>query len=276
MAFLSVRNVGVFFVLMPFAAAPLLAGVPGFGRVRPVLVRALALAGLAWLAWAPSWLALGPRAGTLGAGLEPGRYPVDAVEFLAREPVSPRLFNEVAFGGYLIWRFPERPVFIDGRNEIYPELLQEIHAGMGNVPSFWELTRRWDLDAALLRYRAQATVVDYPQPGGGSRRVARSWSEVFFPRREWALVYWDDTAMVRVRRDAVDAAWLERTELPHLNPDDWVYLRDEMLAGRVAPADLLRDLDRILLRDPRCHRALRLQQEIRSLVENPAAGPREG
>ena len=163
-------------------------------------------------------------------------YPVHAAEFLEREAVPRRLFNEVAFGGYLIWRFPERPVFIDGRNEIYPELLQEIHAGMGNVQSFWELTRRWQLDAALLRYPPQGMVVGYPQPGSGRRDVVRSWSEVFFPRREWALVYWDDTAMVRVRRDAVDASWLDRNEFRHLNPDDWAFLRDEMRAGRVAPA----------------------------------------
>lgn len=276
MAFFSVRNVGLFFVLMPFAAAPLLAGARTWGKVRPAMVHGLVLAGMAWLAWAPAWLALAPRGGMLGAGLEPGRYPVHAVEFLEREAVPSRLFNEVAFGGYLIWHFPERPVFIDGRNEIYAELLQQIHAGMGNVQSFWELTRRWQLDAALLRYPAQGMVVGYPQPGGGRRDVVRSWSEVFFPRREWALVYWDDTAMVRVRRDAVEASWLDRNEFRHLNPDDWAFLRDEMQAGRVAPADLLRDLERTLSRHPGCHRALRLQDEIRALMEKPWVGSHAG
>ena len=82
--------------------------------------------------------------------------------------------------------------------------------------------------------------------------------------------------MVRVRRDAVDANWLDRNEFRHLNPDDWVFLRDEMRAGRVAPADLLRDLERTLSRDPGCNRALRLQDEIRALVEKPFAGPHAG
>lgn len=265
LALSSVRHVGLFFVLMPFAVAPLLAGARGWGKVRPAMVQGLVLAGIVWLAWAPGWLALAPRAGTLGPGLESGRYPVQAVDFLEREATPPRMFNEVAFGGYLIWRFPERKVFIDGRNEIYPELLQEIHAGMRDVQSFWELTRRWQLDAALLRYPRLGTVVGYPQPGGGQREVVRSWSEVFFPSRDWALVYWDDTAMVRVRRDAVEAGWLVQHEFRHLNPDDWVFLRDEVLAGRVAPADLLADLERVLSRNPRCERALRLQAEIQDL-----------
>jgi len=266
LALLSVRNVGLFFVLMPFAAAPLLAGAPGWRKIRPAVVHALVLAGIVWLAWAPSWLALAPRSGTLGSGLEAGRYPVQAAEFLEREALPARLFNEVAFGGYLIWRFPEQRVFIDGRNEIYPDLLQAIHAGMQDVQLFWELTRRWELDAALLRYPHEGMVVGYPQPGSSRRHVVRSWSEVFFPRREWALVYWDDTAMIRVRRDAVSAGWLEQNEFRHLNPDDWVFLRDEMLAGRVAPGDLLRDLRRTLSRDPHCRRALRLQDEILALA----------
>lgn len=44
-------------------------------------------------------------------------YPVGAVDFLKEQPQydSVRLFNEYAWGGYLIWRMPARLLFIDGR-----------------------------------------------------------------------------------------------------------------------------------------------------------------
>jgi hypothetical protein len=265
-----VRNVGVFFVCLPFAMAPLLSASAGWARVRPRVVQALVAAGLLWIGWAPAWLALGPRAGSLGPGLEAGRYPVEACGFLERERVEGRIFNEVAFGGYLVWRFPDRPVFIDGRNEIYPELLQEIHGGIENLERFWEMTRRWDLDIALLRYPAAGTVVRYPQDDGGTRSVLRSWSEVYFPRRDWALVYWDDNAMIRVRRHRADPEWLARHEFRYVNPDDATFLSQEIRAGRVDPRKALAEVERRLQEAPGCRRAIGLQDEILQLVAESA------
>jgi hypothetical protein len=259
-----VRNVGVFFVLLPFAAAPLLGGVRS-RQVRPWLVRGLALAGAGWIALAPAWLALGPPAGPAGPGLEEGRYPVEACDFVERQRIDGRLFNEVAFGGYLIWRFPGRPVFIDGRNEIYPELLRDIHAGLQDVQEFWELMERWQIQAAVLRYPAERPVVAYPQPGGGTMTRRRAWSEIYFPRPDWALVHWDDTAMVRVRRREFDDSWLAEHEIRHLNPDDWPYLLEQVRAGRARAADLLADVERKLAEDPECRRALELRARLQAL-----------
>jgi hypothetical protein len=45
--------------------------------------------------------------------------PVKAVEFIQRSGLSGRMLNDYTYGGYLIWTAPERPVFIDGRADVY-------------------------------------------------------------------------------------------------------------------------------------------------------------
>lgn len=45
----------------------------------------------------------------------PFRLPHGASEYLARHPIGGNIFNELRHGGYLAWRFPGKPAFIDGR-----------------------------------------------------------------------------------------------------------------------------------------------------------------
>lgn len=42
-------------------------------------------------------------------------YPYQAVNFLKTNPLDGKMFNEYNWGGYLIWQYPEKKVFIDGR-----------------------------------------------------------------------------------------------------------------------------------------------------------------
>jgi hypothetical protein len=46
---------------------------------------------------------------------ETNYYPKKAVDFLKSHPQVGNLFNEYGWGGYLIWKYPEKKVFIDGR-----------------------------------------------------------------------------------------------------------------------------------------------------------------
>ncbi len=42
-------------------------------------------------------------------------YPKSAVAYLKRHPCRGNIFNSYDYGGYLIWKLPEKPVYIDGR-----------------------------------------------------------------------------------------------------------------------------------------------------------------
>ncbi len=47
-------------------------------------------------------------------------FPVGAVDYLQKNPVPGPMYNNYAFGGYLVWsRGPEQKVFIDGRGDVY-------------------------------------------------------------------------------------------------------------------------------------------------------------
>ncbi len=46
-------------------------------------------------------------------------FPVDAANFLRQNPLPGPLYNNLDWGGFLIWYMPQYPVAIDGRNDLY-------------------------------------------------------------------------------------------------------------------------------------------------------------
>lgn len=54
-----------------------------------------------------------------------GEYPVDAVNFLRRNPVGGPLYNSFDWGGFLIFYMPQYPVSIDGRTDLYGDAMDE-------------------------------------------------------------------------------------------------------------------------------------------------------
>ena len=53
-------------------------------------------------------------------------YPVNAVNFLRRNPQPGPLYNNLGWGGFLMWYMPNYPVAIDGRNDLYGDQLDEL------------------------------------------------------------------------------------------------------------------------------------------------------
>jgi hypothetical protein len=46
-------------------------------------------------------------------------FPVNAINYLRRHPEPGPLYNNLNWGGFLMWYLPELPVAIDGRNDLY-------------------------------------------------------------------------------------------------------------------------------------------------------------
>lgn len=42
-------------------------------------------------------------------------YPVNAISFLKQNPPAGEIFSQYGWGGYLIWKYPDKKTFIDGR-----------------------------------------------------------------------------------------------------------------------------------------------------------------
>ena len=53
-------------------------------------------------------------------------YPVNAVNFLRRHPQPGPLYNNLGWGGFLMWYMPDYPVAIDGRNDLYGDELDQL------------------------------------------------------------------------------------------------------------------------------------------------------
>lgn len=53
-------------------------------------------------------------------------YPVNAINFLRRSSFSGPLYNNLNWGGFLMWYLPELPVAIDGRNDLYGDELDKV------------------------------------------------------------------------------------------------------------------------------------------------------
>lgn len=154
--------------------------------------------------WAPrprvTWLvallslALGLRCAVLAVrvGWPPQRLlawqelPEGACRFLLANDLRGNLFNDMPWGGYLMWRlFPHCKVFFDARNEVYPDgpFLRD----------FLQLRRTGQPLEMLDRYAVDYLVLSTHEAGPISASLAGS--------RAWKRVYDDGVANVYLRAD---------------------------------------------------------------------------
>ncbi|MCZ6670255.1 MAG: hypothetical protein O6947_04440 [Acidobacteria bacterium] len=272
MSLTSIRFVGIFFFSLPFLLAPYaVLGASAAARlpVRPWVRSAISAAMVAILGVGLS-MHVADRHRFRSDFQRPDRFPVGAVDFLERHRVgAERLFNDVKFGGYLIWRrFPDYQVFIDGRNEVYEQLLPEIFTAMESGNSWDRLMRKYAIDSALLRYPPNLTPVLYPGVGEETTRSdLRPFSTLYFPREKWALVYWDDAAMLFLKRTEANSAVIRETEYSSLRPDDFRHQLQRAMGESGFRSLLHRDLARKLEENPGCRRAARLRDLLFRLPE---------
>jgi hypothetical protein len=87
-------------------------------------------------------LAMGISAQTLSANLRQ-RFPVGAADFIESRNLSGPMYNDYNWGGYLMWRFPERKVSIDGRTYVHSTdyLLHTLR--------IWDAEPGWEQDPEL-------------------------------------------------------------------------------------------------------------------------------
>lgn len=139
-----------------------------------------ALAGVGLVAWA-----LGP-----GAALyqhDPDVFPVRAVERLDDIDMSGRVFNQMHWGGYLLYAAPDIPVFIDGQTDFYGEELAREYLVAVNGLSGWR--------DVLDRYGIEWTLIDARQPLAQLLALDAEWSRVYSDRV--AVVYRRDATVSR-------------------------------------------------------------------------------
>jgi hypothetical protein len=198
LALRHVRNQGLF-----YAAFPLL--MPRF-----VLRRAFVYAGAA------AAIVLVAFTGDHRLGIAPERFPLRAVARLRETRLQGNVYNPDQFGGFLIWSFyPQRRVLTDGRNELYRAYIPEYARARADQRAWRALLQKYRIDLAVDEYRPPLQVVN------AATRMETSMpaSLAYWPRRDWALIGYDDAAMLFARRAAFAPDELSRWELRGVVPD---------------------------------------------------------
>ncbi len=262
-----VRNLAFFGLLAPIYLAAMIArrpaGATPAGRQHlsallpaPLVTVTLALLGISFLAGNPRFAS--------GLDVDERRLPVAAVDFLEASKPPGQLLNAHAFGGYAIWRlYPDTRVFIDGRDDIFAGLRARLSRAVVDSRLWTELLDEYGIGYTLLEYLDRLEEVRIPDPDGGPPRTAlRPYAVNHFPPGEWALVYFDDVAMVHLRRTPEAAHLIERHGYSHVFPEDARFQLEAIALGRASRTGAIRELKAKIDSDPSCFRARRLLEAV--------------
>ena len=129
-----------------------------------------------------------------------------AYDFIERERITGNMFNTYGIGGYLIYRgYPDRKVFIDGRNVDYGmDFMTRTYAAGVNSAVWKELAERYGITYALIDYDAIREKDRLP------------YSVILDQDPQWPLVYLDDWVAVYVKDIPANRGIIERFRYRHL------------------------------------------------------------
>ncbi len=96
-------------------------------------------------------LCAGALASAFGAPTEPDEHAYPTGAIAALRSGSGTLLNEYDWGGYLIYRVPERKVFVDGRLfPFYPDVLREYRDAVELRPDWKDVLAKYGVREVLL------------------------------------------------------------------------------------------------------------------------------
>jgi hypothetical protein len=215
LAFIAVRNVLLYFLVM----IPVISyGVMSADVVLRLgsrsawtgrfLWTAAVLAGLSCL-WTPvqdHWAMV--RAYPPHRALSPFRFPEKITEYLKTNPVRGEMFNDIRYGGYLIWKlFPEKKVFIDGRLVIRSDRFFQEYLAICEQPDlFPQVAEKFNITHVIL-------------PSAIFDRYLRliKW---LYESSDWHCEFTDGTSFLFVRNDARDSMRADGSAWPAINLSD--------------------------------------------------------
>jgi hypothetical protein len=177
--------------------------------------------------------------------VQENRFPFGACAFVKTNGLNGTLYNTYHFGGVIEWSMGQAlPVFMDGRYLFQPLLIE--HARLDNTlrwiptPDAWQdFFTRYHVDMAISEY---GPLEDIDSRG----RAPFSFASVnlMFPRTDWALVYWDDAALVFLKRIPRFADAIKRFEYTTVWPYNSDQMKTLLRSGQVNAAAVKADLQR--------------------------------
>jgi hypothetical protein len=135
--------------------------------------------------------------GTIRFRFSEKTFPVAAVEFLKREHINGKMFNDDEFGDYIIFAaWPTYQVFMDGRSDMYGEKFGAPYLKVANAQPGWkEVLDKYKIEFVVFGSDSALTAALRMQP-------------------EWRLLYTDAVATIFVKKDSLNDRLLARIPEP--------------------------------------------------------------
>lgn len=126
-------------------------------------------------------------------------YPDKAILYLRNNETNGRIFSLYGWGGYLIWRFPEQKVFIDGR---MPSWKQD-HVPEGESTNAFQeyigiFTGEKDISEIIIKYRIDTFLLS-PESEKNSLLKSKNNNKTIYTQLEmndFNIVYEDESAVI--------------------------------------------------------------------------------
>jgi hypothetical protein len=196
----GVRHQGLYFAVLPLLLPPL--------RLKRDAIAIAAIIPIGW-AFAHDVHRL---------GVDDQRFPLRAAAVLKASQLPGNIYNVDQFGGLLEWTFyPAQRVLTDGRNELFRAFIAEDARARKDSRAWHALIGKYGVTLAVDEY--QSGKIEVLDVASGERR-ALAPSLVRYRRRDWALIAFDDAAMIFARRAAFPPQRIAALEYRYLVPDD--------------------------------------------------------
>jgi hypothetical protein len=151
-------------------------------------------------------------------GVDDERFPVRAAAALKASQLPGNIYNVDQFGGLLEWTFyPAQRVLTDGRNELFRQFIADDARARTDSRAWHAMIAKYNVALAVDEY--QADKIEVVDMASGERRALPA-SLVRYRRRDWALIAFDDAAMVFARRNSFPPERIAALEYRYLVPDD--------------------------------------------------------
>jgi len=206
---------------------------------RPAMAAAVAVVVVSTLASGLAIAQVRPLADgrkSAGLGVDARFVPEGALRYLDGIGMTGRLFNAFHFGGYIAWRdFPKRAAIVDGRMYLPAGLAEEIHFARAYPDHLARLQSTYGFEAA---------VMDYPLYSGEGLDNLAPDADWGLASPDWALVYWDDYALVYLKRSSRWDAVIARDEYRFVHPANGLPAFWRSLADKARLPEIHAELDR--------------------------------
>lgn len=157
-----------------------------------------------------------------------------AYDFVERENPKGNMFNTYGIGGYLIYRgYPNRKVFIDGRNVDYGfEYMARAYAAGLDREQWDDLSEAYHITYAIVDYDAIRESDSLP------------YAMVLDTHPDWAMAYLDDWVAVYLKKTPANAPIIARLGYEHVTATDIQFQRMPSQAPKDALKDELRRMQK--------------------------------